>query len=256
MNRVWAIAKRELADYFHSPVAYAVAVVFLILGGYFFYNFVSFYHLLSLQPAASRPPGEYLTIAEGVLRPLFENLAFLSMLIIPFLTMRLIAEEKRRRSHELLMTYPVSDAELIGGKFLASALFYVALLILSTAYPILLAGMTEVDPGPLLAGYLGLILTGASFLAIGLLVSCTTESPIAAAVGTFGALLLVWTIGWSTSVAGPRWTPLFESLSFLHRFGRFAEGIVDLGDVVFFVAATFALTVCSIMIISARKWRG
>ncbi|MBN1826315.1 MAG: ABC transporter permease [Candidatus Eisenbacteria bacterium] len=256
MSRVRALARKESGDAFRSPVAYAVAAFFLLLSGFFFRNHATFYHLLSIRRGAAGAAPVDLRITPGILQPLYESISFLLILIVPLLTMRLLAEEKRNRSFELLLAYPVKIGEAVVGKFLGAFFFYVLLLLPTLAYPVFLARVAEVDPGAVAGAYLGLLLLGGAYLALGLFVSSLTESPIVAAAGTYGALLLAWTVGYAATLASPPVSQVMERLSFLHRFGRFTVGLVDTGDVVFFIAWIVIALAGTDRVLRSRRWRG
>ena len=146
--------------------------------------------------------GQNLNVIENVMRPLFSNMSVVLLFFIPMLTMRLFAEERKSGTIELLLTYPVRDGEVLAGKYLAALALYVLLLALTLLYPGLVAYFTRVEWGPILTGYLGLVLTGAAFLAVGVLVSSLTENQIVAGFGTFGILLAFWIVGWGAEFAG------------------------------------------------------
>lgn len=254
MRRAWTLASKELGTFFHSPLAYAVAAVFLFLAGYFFRNHMAFYHLVSLRGDAAGAPE--LRITPGIIRPLYESTAFLLLMVIPFITMRLLSEEKRNRSLELLLSYPLRVRDILAGKFIGAYLFFLILLLPTLLFPAFLFVVGDPDPGPIAASYAGLLLLGGAFLSVGLLVSSMTENPVAAAAGTFGFLLLVWTVGFSATMSGPRFSPLLEGFSFLHRYGHFTTGIIDSGDIVFFVAWIFFPLFLAGVILSSPRLRG
>ena len=127
-----------------------------------------------------------MSVIEGVLRPLFQNVSVIMLLMMPILTMRLFSEEKKSGTIELLLTYPVRDGEVLLGKYLAALAVFAAMLVLTLAYPLIMAWVTPLELGPLATGYLGLLLQGAAFIAIGILISSLTENQIVAAVATFG----------------------------------------------------------------------
>ena len=202
--RTWAVFKKELRLYFSSPIAYAVLTIFSLISGWFFYNVFGYYVMASMQAAMNPMMARDLSVIEGVLRPLFQNMSVIMLLMMPILTMRLFAEEKKSGTIELLLTYPVRDGEVLLGKYLAALAVFAAMLALTLAYPLIMAWVTPLEWGPLATGYLGLLLQGAAFIAIGILISSLTENQIVAAVATFGTLLIFWVIGWApTRPAGP-----------------------------------------------------
>ncbi|NNE10603.1 MAG: ABC transporter permease subunit [Gemmatimonadetes bacterium] len=246
---------RELYEYFRSPTAYVVGAIYLLLAGYFFTTHLSAYHLISFRSFSSLGPPADLRISLGILRPFFENLSFLGLLVIPFLTMRAMAEEKRSRSVELLFSFPVSARSVLHGKFLAAWIFLAAITAPTIALLLALGTVAAVDPGVVVCGYLGLLAVGAAYVGIGILISCLTSSPLVAAVATFGALLLVWTIGWSSAIAGPTWGPLLQSISFLDRFTGLAQGRLAWGDLTFFFAIGFVAIAWADCVVHSARWR-
>ena len=150
--RAWAIFKKELRVYFSSPIAYAVLTIFALISGWLFYNVFGFYVLVSMQAAMNPMMARDMSIVEGVLRPLFQNMSVIMLLMMPILTMRLFAEEKKSGTIELLLTYPVRDGEVLLGKYLAALAVFVAMLALTLAYPLIMSWVTPLELGPLATG--------------------------------------------------------------------------------------------------------
>jgi len=178
------------------------------------------------------------------------------LFFIPMLTMRLFAEEKKSGTMELLLTYPVRDGEILVGKFLAAAALYVVLLALTLVYPALVAYFTRVEWGPILTGYLGLVLMGGTFLAVGLLVSSLTENQIVAGFGTFGILLLFWVIGWGAEFAGGTLRTVLQYLSVTEHIDTFSRGLIDTKDVVYHASAIALALFLSLRSLESKRWRG
>jgi len=195
------VFKKEMRLFFGSPVAYVVFTFFLLISGWFFSQIFLYYSDISMRSFMQPGMAQSLNITESVMRPLFTNMSVVLLFFMPMLTMRLFAEEKKSGTMELLLTYPVRDGEVLAGKFLAAGALYVILLGLTLVYPGLIAYFTRVEWGPILTGYLGLVLTGATFLAVGVLISSLTENQIVAGFGTFGVLLALWIIGWGAEFA-------------------------------------------------------
>lgn len=254
--RAWPILRKELRLYFSSPVAWVVLAVFALVSGWFFYNVFAFYALLSLEAARNPLLARDLSVTEGVLRPLFNNVSVVMLLMLPVLTMRLFAEEKRSGTIELLLTYPVRDGEVLMGKYLAALTVFAGMLALTLVYPVLVAWTASLERGPLLTGYLGLFLQGAAFIAVGVLVSSLTENQIVAAVGTFGVLLMFWVLGWGAEGAGTTLGRLLRHLSLLEHFDAFAKGVIDSKDVVYYLNVTVLSLFLTLRALEARRWRG
>ncbi len=162
--KVWPIFKKEMRLYFTSPVAWVIITMFLLIAGYFFYSIFAFYTLASMQSAMNPQMARELNVTDSVLRPLFSNVSVILLLLMPLITMRLFAEERRSGTIELLLTYPVRDGAVLIGKYLAALALYAIMLALTLLYPGILFYFTRVEWGPLLTGYLGLLLMGATFL--------------------------------------------------------------------------------------------
>src|SRR5262245_18438582 len=163
-----------------------------------------------------------LSVVEGVLRPLFQNISVIMLLMMPILTMRLFAEEKKSGTIELLLTYPVRGGEVLLGKYLAALVVFAGMLALTLVYPLLMAWTTILEWGHLASGYLGLLLQGAASIAVGIFISSLTENQIVAAVSTFGILLFLWVVSWAADSAGCGWGRLISHLSIIEHFDSFA----------------------------------
>lgn len=246
MINIWTIAKREYNLYFSSPVAYMVAfVVYLVLGVFFFLN---------LQIASTQQG--YVPGAEITMGPL----ATMLVLITPAITTRLLAEERRLGTIELLLTAPVRDSELVVGKWLGAFLLMFTIIAITLVYPLMLNQLVDpgIDQGPLLSGYLGLILLSASMVAVGVFISSLFSNQIAAFVTTLGGLIFLW---WVLSpiaqVAGPLGsnTELINYLDYSgHYFSTLMRGIVDLKDVVFYLSVTALALFFGTVSVEIRRW--
>ena len=248
--------KKEMRLYFGSPVAYVVFTFFLLISGWFFSQIFLFYSDISMRSFMQPQFGQNLSITDNVMRPLFTNMSVVLLFFIPMLTMRLFAEEKRAGTMELLLTYPVRDGEVLAGKFLAAAALYVLLLALTFLYPGLVAYFTRVEWGPILTGYLGLLLVGSTFLAVGLLISSLTENQIVAGFGTFGVLLAFWVIGWGAEFAGGGMRAVLQYLSVTEHMDGFSRGLVDTKDLVYYGSAIVLALFLALRSLESKRWRG
>ena len=248
--------KKEMRLYFGSPVAYVVFTFFLLISGWFFSQIFLFYSDISMRSFMQPQFGQNLSITDNVMRPLFTNMSVVLLFFIPMLTMRLFAEEKRAGTMELLLTYPVRDGEVLAGKFLAAAALYLLLLALTFLYPGLVAYFTRVEWGPILTGYLGLLLVGSTFLAVGLLISSLTENQIVAGFGTFGVLLAFWVIGWGAEFAGGNLRTVLQYLSVTEHMDGFSRGLVDTKDLVYYGSAIVLALFLALRSLESKRWRG
>ena len=234
MRSIWTIFKRELRAYFSSPVAYAVIVVFLLLGGYFFSSLTAAFNLQSMQYLRNEANMGALNLSEMVIKPLFYNLNVIFLLMIPILTMRLYAEERKSGTIELLLTSPITPWQLTAGKFCAALALFSIMLALTLIYPLILFRFGNPDVGKIVSLYLGLFLVGAAYVAVGALTSALTENQIIAAVVSFGILLLFWVIGWASHFVEGAAGDIFAYLSIVEHFAEFVDGIIDTKHLVYY----------------------
>ena len=242
---VLALAGKELALYFTSFLFYALAAVFLVLAGFFFYTNLGFFVLMG-----------GMDLPRGLWQYEFLDIQRLLLVLVPLRTMRLFAEERRQGTLELLWTYPVRDAEIIAGKFLACLVVVTILLAATTVYPLVLARFYPVAVGPLAAGYLGLVLLGAAFVACGLCLSALTESQLVAGASTYGLLLFFWMVSWNEAAVNEVTRQLLVPFSLFDRFHPFAVGAVDTKNVAYLALFTAAFLALTFLALDARRWRG
>jgi ABC-2 type transport system permease protein len=254
--KVWPIFKKEMRLYFTSPVAWVVFTIFLVIAGYFFYSIFAFFTLASMQSAMNPAMARDLNVTDSVMRPLFSNISVILLLLMPVVTMRLFAEERRSGTIELLLTYPVRDGAVLAGKYLAALALYAIMITLTLLYPAIVVYFARLEWGPVLTGYIGLLLMGATFIAVGVFASSLTENQIVAALTTFGVLLIFWVLGWSADYAGGAVGRVLQFLSILEHNESFAKGVVETKDVLYyvnFIALALFLTLRSL---EARRWKG
>lgn len=235
--KILAILRKELQTYFYSPAAYIVFGSFLLIVGYLFWIV-----LVSSKVAN--------------LEPLLYNAAFILLLASPVLTMRLLSEERRSNTIELLLTSPISPVEIVIGKFLACFLLYLILIGLTLQYPAILHAYAQnLDWGPIISGYIGLILLGAAFIAFGMFASSVTENQVISAMITFGGLLLFWIFGWAKMVLDNTLGEVMSRLSLFERYSEFLKGMVDSGNVVFFLIFTITWLFIATRVLESDRWR-
>ncbi len=239
------VCQRELRSYFTSYIAYILLAVFLLLSGYFFYSDLIFFVLF----------GGYV-LPTGLWQFVFLDMRLCLLLVLPLMTMRLFAEERKLGTIELLWTYPVRDGELVAGKFLACWLFFLIMLLLTGINPVVFYRFYHFDVGPLLAAYLGIFLLGTAFVACGLFVSSLTENQVVSAMATYGILVFFWFMTWNEEAASARLLQALLRLSLFDRFYNFSRGVVDTRDVAFFVLFAAFFLFLTLQSLSVRKWRG
>jgi len=236
MKKMWIIAKKDLGSFFSSPVIYSLTSVFLILNGFIFFNILNFFSLQSFQAQQMRGGGMGLNLNEMVIEPSFHNMAVILLLIIPLITMRSFAEEKKAKTFALLLSSPIHLIEIIAGMFLA-CMIVVGLMILLSAYSngyLILVGHPEI--GPIITGYLGILLMSGCYVSMGLFASSLTDNQIIAAVISFGLALFMWIIGWGSQSAGPGLGQLFEYLSLITHLEHFLKGLISSSDLVYYLS--------------------
>jgi ABC-2 type transport system permease protein len=254
--KIWAIFKKEMRLYFTSPVAWVVFTIFLLIAGYFFYSIFAFFTLASMQSAMNPQMGRDLNVTDSVMRPLFSNISVILLLLMPLVTMRLFAEERRAGTIELLLTYPVRDGAVLAGKYLSAFALYAIMIALTLLYPAIVVYFARLEWGPILTGYLGLLLMGATFIAVGVFASSLTENQIVAAITTFGALLIFWILGWSADYAGGTAGKVLQFLSILEHNDSFSKGVLDTKDVLYYLNFTVLALFLTLRSLEARRWKG
>jgi ABC-2 type transport system permease protein len=239
------IFKKEIKSYFTSLIAYVIIAVFLVISGYFFYtNLVMFVLWVGSD------------VKLGLWQYTFQDIRFIMLLLLPLLTMRLFAEEKKLGTIELLFTNPLRDSEIVLGKYGACLAVFIAMLALTLLYPVLLAIVYSVEIGPLLAGYAGLFLLGASFIACGIFVSSVTENQIVAAIATIGVLVFFWFIDWNEGIAGEKAVHILHQFSLFEHFFNFTRGVIDTQDLIYYISLIALFLFLTLRSLESRKWRG
>src|SRR3954462_8290106 len=253
VRNVAAIAQKELRSYFSSPMAYIVIGFFLLPFGVFFFLYLQLFVRQSLQMAQF---GGAMNVNQQVIRFVLQNASVIILFIMPMITMRTYSEEKRSGTIELLLTSPVTDVEIILGKFFGALGVYIVMLTVTLLYMAILFVYGNPEWRPLVAAYLGLLLMGGTFISLGLLISSTTSNQIVAGVVTFVVFLLLWIVGWFADSAGPTIGPIPAGLSITEHFSDFSEGIIDTKHVVYYMSLiTFGLFLTS-KSVDTERWRG
>ena len=236
MNMIYTIAIREFKSLFLSPLAWTVLAILQAILAYIFLTQVETFNLIQPKLATIEgAPG----LTDIVVIPLFSNAAIILLLVTPLLTMRLICEERRNKTLSLLMSAPISSADIIIGKYLGSLGLLLILVFLITLMPLSLLVGCELDMGKLFSNLLALILLVSAFTSTGLFMSTIAGHPTVAAMGTFGVLLLLWILDWTTSMNDQR-SELFEYLSILRHFQNLQSGQLNTADISYFLLFTMS----------------
>jgi ABC-2 type transport system permease protein len=256
MSNILAIAHKELKSYFASPIGWVLLAVFAVLYGWFFGNILLFFERQSSQMGAMGMGPQTVNVNQQLIRPVLMNVSVLMLFLLPLVTMRTYAEEKRSGTMELLLTSPLTDAQIVLGKFFGSMALIASLLAITIPHILLLFLYSTPEWRPLLIAYLGYLLMTGCFVAVGLFVSSLTRNQIVAAVATFGVFLMLWVIDWVGSFAGPRSKVIYEYLSITGHFEDFTKGVIDTRHLVYYVSfITFGLFL-TIRSVDSERWRG
>jgi ABC-2 type transport system permease protein len=254
MTNVWIICRKELKSYFASPIAYLLMAFFALIFGYAFFtatrDFVRFGFMSQMQGR-----GGPMNVNEQVIRPLLGFASTVALFLIPMITMRLFAEEKRSGTIELFMTSPVNDWEIILGKWLGALLLYLCVLATSMINIAILFAFGQPDWKPILIGYLGLILQGGTLLAVGAFISTTTKNQIIAGGVTFFVCLLLWLLSWFTAFDSTGFASVINYLSIVTHFESFAKGVLDSKDVIFYLSMIFFGLFITSRSLESLRWR-
>lgn len=256
MKGLWSVYRKELYILFASPIFYALALTFLIIAGYFFYNSVAYYNLLSFQASQNPMLADQLNLGQMVLRPFFLDLGIVLLLVSPLITMRLYAEERKTGTIELLFTYPLTDAATLLAKFWAVLTALTFLLLGTIPGMLVLDRILSINWSLVFSGYLGVLFLGGAFLSVGVFTSSLTQNQIIAGVISFGALLMLWIIGWARTMVGPEAAAVIAYLSITQHLDNFAKGVLDSRDVIYYLLfITFFLFLTLRQMVSYR-WKG
>jgi gliding motility-associated transport system permease protein len=281
VRNILAIAWREIRTYFTSPLAYVIIGIFLALSGYIFWAHLVRFSELCLRFGSNPYFLNQLNVNDMVIRPLFGSLGIIFLFMIPAVSMRLLAEERKTGTAELLFTSPVTTAQVVLGKYLGAAFLLLAMIGVTLSYPVLImTSNASPDMKPTLVGYLGVFLMGLSFLGVGLLISSMTENQIIAGVGAFGVSLGLWILPWIAESAtvtlaslmnsvtfglwekahlglgGPTLGDLLNKMSFVDHLKDFQKGLLDTEHVVFYLSVVFLSLFLTQRVVDSQRWRG
>ncbi len=256
MHTFRVLYTKEFTQLFISPVAFAIGAMFMLISGFFFYNIVSFYALASQQLAMQgMSGGEGGNVTDGVLTPFHLNIALIALFLLPLLTMRLLAEEKKTGTFELLISYPVTNSMIVGAKFCAAVSFYALLLILSLYQVLLLSYFASPSWTVVFVSLFGLFLLGSGIIALGIFISSLTENQIIAGGLTFGFSLLFWIIGWVDALSSSSVGSVLHHLSLIVHYQDFSRGLISSVDVIYFCSFIFLMLYLAVFKLENDRWR-
>jgi ABC-2 type transport system permease protein len=255
MRNILAIAERELRAYFALPIAYAVIGLFGLVFGLMFSVFLHMFVLQGMQMGQMGMGGP-VNVNQSMIRPLIFQIAIVILFVLPMITMRTYSEEKRSGTIELLLTSPLSDLQIILGKFLGAMALYALMLLVTVPTVTLLFWYGDPDWKPVVTAYLGLLLVGGSFISYGLFISSLTKNQIVAGVLTFCTLLMLLLVSWVQDFV-PAWAqPIVSALVIFEHFEDFAKGVLDTKQLVYYASViTFGLFLTA-KSVDSERWRG
>ena len=255
MRNTLAIAGKELRSYFAGPIAYIAIGLWALLYGYFFVAILQFFVRNSMQMGQMGGP-QSMNVNQQLIRPLLQNVTIMILFVMPMVTMRTYSEEKRSGTIELLLTSPLSDFQIIMGKFLGAMALYGVMLLVTMLHIALLFIYGNPEWKPILTAYLGLLLLGGCFISLGLLISSLTKNQIVAAMVTFAVFLMLWVVDWISQFTSPTMQQVLTYLSITQHLDDFVRGVVDTKHLVYyfsFIAFGLFLTARSV---DSERWRG
>jgi ABC-2 type transport system permease protein len=257
VRNIVAIARRELQSYFASPIAYVMLGLFALIFGWMFYSFLRFFAEQGLRMSQFGMQGpQALNVNEMMIRPLLLQAGVVVLFFLPMLTMRTFAEEKRSGTIELLLTSPLSDWEIVLGKYFGALALYVVMLAVSALNFIWLFAFGNPEVAPILTGYLGLLLMGGSFIALGVFISNLTRNQLVAAALTFSVLLMLLLVNWIGDASGPVMRAVVSALSVFQHFEDFSRGVIDTQHVIYYLSFIGFGLFLAARSVDADRWRG
>jgi len=254
MRNVWVILRKELRSYFVSPVAYLLLAMFAVIFGFFFWNILGFFvreGMESMMRGQTLP----MNLNERVIRPLLSNISVVGLFLIPLITMRLFAEEMRTGTIELLATSPVTDLQVILGKWIAAMILYGGMLLLGAVNFVFLFRYGHPDWKPLAIGYLGLLLQAGALLALGTFISTLTKNQIIAGAVTFALSLLLYILEWVTGFDTSTSARVISYMSIITHFESFSKGLLDSKDAIFYLSLIFLGLFLTSRSMESLRWR-
>lgn len=255
MRATLAIARRELEQYFATPMGWLCLCGFVLVTGFFFALMTTDYSVQASQSAFNPYMQEEMNVNDWLVQPFFANTAVILLLLCPALSMRLFAEDRRQRSLELLLSSPIGSGQIVLGKYLGALGFLAVLLFGTLHYSLILYWLGAPDPGILAANYLGTFLLAAAFLAVGMLTSAFTESQVVALVVSFGLLLGLWVLSWADSLAPASWGGVLAHVSMLSHMEQLSKGLLHVEDVTYYLTFVGFFLFATWQRVEAWRWQ-
>jgi ABC-2 type transport system permease protein len=254
IRNIWYIARKDFRAYFTSPIAYIVIAGFLVIMGWMFFFNLSHFNYQNMQYQQMNM-GKGASITDGIIKPVYGNMNVIFLFLVPFITMRLFAEERKLHTIELLMTAPITLTEIILGKFFSSFLLVAVMLALTIVYPVILFVTGNPELGPIVTSYIGTLLLASCYLSLGILFSSLTENQIVAGALTFASGLFFWLISWATQSAGPVWSDILMYLSLISHYNNFSQGLLNTTDIFFYLSFIGVGLFLTHRVLDSFRWR-
>ncbi|MDP2308370.1 MAG: ABC transporter permease subunit [Pseudomonadota bacterium] len=256
MRNIFAIGRRELSAYMTAPIGWIILCGFVLMFGFFFVVGLLQYDQAAADAVFNPYAADQINVNDMIVAPLFGNMLVIALLAAPALSMRLIAEDRRTRAIDLLLTSPVRSSEIVLGKFLGAIGFATVLVSTTFLYGAILMLLGEPDPGIMFANYVGFILLFGTFMATGLFASSLTENQVVALIVAFGLNLLLWIVGWTGGLMDEgALKSTVEYLSMLSHFEQLSKGVLRLQDIVYFLTFIGFFLFASTQRVEALRWR-
>lgn len=253
LGQMWTIASKEYKSYFTSPIAYIMIAGFFVIMSWVFYFHLDHVNTITMQYKFLG--ARVASISEGIVRPVYQTMNVIFLFLTPFITMRLFAEERKLQTIQLLMTSPVSVAEMVFGKFLSAVMLVCTMLAMTLIYPVILMKYSNPEMGTIITNYLGIFLMSCCYLSIGIFFSATSENQIVAGALTFVAAFFFWLVGLAAQAAGPMLQVIFDYLSLTSHFTKFNLGIVNTSDVIFYLSFIGLGLFFTHRVMDSYRWR-
>ena len=256
MSNVLAIARKELKGYFSSPIAFVLITFFAFFYAFFFVPILLVFEEQSRQFAgmgAGQPP---FNVNDQLISPALSNLSVILLFVLPIVTMRTFAEEKRAGTMELLLTSPLTDIQIVFGKFIGAMALIAAMLAVTLPHLAFLFWYGDPEWKPIVTAYLGFFLMSGCFVAIGLFISSLTKNQVIAAMATFGVFLMLWVVDWTSRFTGPNMRAVLEYLSITRHFEDFARGVIDTRHLVYYASFMIFGLFLTVRSVETERWRG
>lgn len=256
MSNILALMQKELKSYFASPIGYMLIGLFALIYGYFYVAILAYFVRQSMQMGQFGGAQQAMNVNQMLIRPVLQNVTVVVLFVLPMVTMRTYSEERRSGTMELLLTSPLTDFQIIMGKFLGAMALYGLMLLVSLVHIVLLFAFGSPEWKPIVTAYIGLLLLGGCFISVGLFISSLTKNQVVSGMLTFSVFLLLWVITWIGGFSGPTAEKLTRYLAIVDHMDDFTKGVIDTTHLVYYISfITFGLFLTA-KSVDSERWRG